>query len=187
MIEQRLYEHIAMVQKMIRSEAGKIDKAARLTAECLARGGGVYIFGNGGSAADAQHFAGELAGKYLQERKPLNVRALTVDSSVLTAIGNDYGFEGIFARQVRAHARKEDVLIGISTSGKSENVIRALQAGREIGTTNIGMTGGNGVQHMEGLCDALIVVQSIDTPRIQEGHEFAYHLICELVEKRFVE
>jgi D-sedoheptulose 7-phosphate isomerase len=146
-------------------------------------GGKVLICGNGGSAADSQHIAGELVGRFKLERRALDARALTTDTSILTALGNDYSLDCIFARQVEAYGKKGDVLLGISTSGKSKDVIKAFEEGRKIGTCNIALTGDNGGE-MKSLADLCFEVPSHDTPRVQEAHELIYHTICDLIEKK---
>jgi len=147
----------------------------------LRRGGKVLFCGNGGSAADAQHLAGEFVSRFHFDRSPLAAVALTTDTSVLTAIGNDYGYELVFERQVRGLGRPGDVLVGISTSGRSPNVLRALKAARETGLVTVGMTG-NQREAIEGLCDLCIRVPSRETPKIQEGHIVLGHALCGLVE-----
>jgi D-sedoheptulose 7-phosphate isomerase len=146
----------------------------------------LLIFGNGGSAADSQHIAGELVGRFNLERKALDARALTVDSSIITALGNDYSFEDIFSRQVEAYASKGDVLFGISTSGTSPNVLKAFKTGRDMGTYNICLTGDKKLfSDLYKICDLVLKVPSQETPRIQEYHTLIYHTICELVEENF--
>jgi D-sedoheptulose 7-phosphate isomerase len=152
--------------------------------EALKGGKKVLFFGNGGSAADAQHLAAELTGRYKRERRGLAGIALTTDTSALTAIGNDYGFDRIFDRQVEALAQKGDVLIGLSTSGNSENVLRALTLGRELGCQSIGFSGKSGGK-MAALCDINLIAPSDDTPRIQECHIFLGHLLCDGIERTF--
>ena len=144
-------------------------------------GGKVLIAGNGGSAADAQHIAGEFLSRLNFDRNPLPAIALTTDTSVLTAIGNDYGFDRAFERQVRGLGRPGDVFIAISTSGRSPNIIAALKAAREIGLTTIGFTG-NGIRPMDSLCDLRLSAPSDETPQIQQIHIVAAHAICGLVE-----
>lgn len=141
----------------------------------------VLFCGNGGSAADAQHLATELAGRFYLERAPLFAEALSTNTSFLTAVGNDYNFDTIFARAVTAKGREGDALIAISTSGKSKNVLKAIAAAKEKNMLIIGMTGASGGK-MLGLCDYLIQIPSKDTPRIQEAHILVGHIICELVE-----
>lgn len=147
------------------------------------RGGGKLLFaGNGGSAADAQHLAAEFLSRFARDRDPLPAIALTTDTSVLTAIGNDYGYEHVFERQVRGLGRKDDAFIAISTSGRSPNVLAALRAAREMGLTTIGFSGGNSAD-MGALCDLLLAVPSTETALIQQIHLVAYHAICGVVER----
>lgn len=160
---------------------GDITRAARAVADALRGGGKVLVCGNGGSAADAQHFAGELVGRYLRERPAWAAVALSTDTSVLTAVGNDYGFDRVFERQVHALGRAGDVLIGISTSGNSENVLRAMNAAREIGMTNIALTGQGGGK-MAAAAGILIAAPAKLTPRIQETHVTIIHLLCDIIE-----
>jgi len=168
------------------NQAGNIQKAANEIIKCLKNWNKVLLFGNGGSAADAQHIAGEFIGRFKLERKALPAIALTTDTSVLTAWPNDYEFSTVFARQVEALANKGDVLIGITTSGNSVNVIKAFEKGKEIGTVNISLTGNDGGK-VKPLSDININSESKNTPRIQECHMVAYHIICELVEREMVE
>lgn len=139
------------------------------------------LAGNGGSAADAQHIAGELVSRFAFDRPGLSAIALTTDSSIITSIGNDYGFEKLFARQVQAHGKTGDVFIGYSTSGKSPNILRAFEEARKQGLVCIGMTGNHGGP-MQALCDYLLEVPSNDTPKIQEGHLVLGHILCGLME-----
>jgi len=150
----------------------------------LKKGRKILICGNGGSAADAQHIAAELTGRYKIERKGLPAIALTTDTSALTAIGNDYGYEHVFSRQVEALARKGDLLIGISTSGNSRNVIYALQKAKEIGCRTIGFSGKGGGK-MNDVCDLNIIVPSDDTARIQEMHIMIGHILCQLIDNEY--
>ena len=159
----------------------EIAKAANLVVDALAHGKKVLVFGNGGSAADAQHIAAELVGRFVAERAPLPGIALTVDTSALTAIANDYGFEQIFARQVRGLGAEGDVAIAITTSGKSPNVLAAVAAAREKKMRVVGLTGGKGTE-FAAVCDACVVVPSTNTARIQEIHITVGHLICEAVD-----
>jgi D-sedoheptulose 7-phosphate isomerase len=148
-------------------------------------GNKILLFGNGGSAADAQHVAGELVGRFLQESEPWPVIALTTDSSIITAVGNDWEFAEIFARQVRALARPGDLVAGISTSGRSPNVIRGLRAAREKGAATVGFTGGNGGGMIEHV-DICFRAPAESTPRIQELHLLAWHTICEMIERELL-
>lgn len=152
-------------------------------ADTFRTGGKVLIAGNGGSAADAQHIAGEFLSRFLVDRNPLPAIALTTDTSVLTAVGNDYGYEAVFERQIRGLGRKGDVFIAISTSGRSPNIIKAMQAARALGMVNIGFTGtGPGAAVMAELSDFLLAAPTPDTPLIQQIHITAAHVICEIVE-----
>ncbi|WP_315054490.1 D-sedoheptulose 7-phosphate isomerase [Chryseobacterium indoltheticum] len=145
----------------------------------------LLIFGNGGSAADSQHIAAEFSGRFIKERRGLPAIALTTDTSVLTAIGNDYGFDEIFRRQVEAIANKGDVLLGISTSGNSQNVIKALEYGKLIGCKTFGLSGNSGGE-MNNCCDLNILVPSNVTARIQEMHILIGHIICEIVDEKII-
>ena len=161
--------------------AATLNEAALQMARCLANGGKILVCGNGGSAADAQHMTGELLGRFLMERRSLPAIALTVDTSTLTAVGNDYGYDEVFARQVSGLGKPGDVLVAISTSGNSPNLIRAIEEARKAGMTVIGFTGKGGGK-MAGLCDYNLCVTSPKTPLIQEMHEACMHLSCELID-----
>jgi D-sedoheptulose 7-phosphate isomerase len=178
----RVRESVALQAQL--AEEGHVEQlvgAAGLIAEALRGSRKLLLFGNGGSAADAQHIAAEFVGRFLRERSPLPALALTVNASAVTAIANDYGYEEVFARQVRAFGAAGDVAFGISTSGNSANVIRGLEAGREIGMHTIGLTGADGGR-MHEVCDECLCFPSASTPRIQEGHILMAHVICEIVE-----
>lgn len=154
--------------------------------ECVAayeRGNKVMIVGNGGSAADAQHFAAELVSRFNFDRPPLSAIALTTDTSILTAIGNDYGYRNVFSRQVQANGRAGDVFFAISTSGNSENVLHAMEVAKAMGIVVVGLTGGTGGA-MKALCDFCICAPSLSTPRIQECHLIIEHTICAVIEER---
>jgi D-sedoheptulose 7-phosphate isomerase len=138
--------------------------------------------GNGGSASDAQHIAAELSGRFYSDRPPLYAEALHVNSSFMTAVANDYGYDATYARMVAAAGKKGDILVGISTSGNSPNVVRAIQKAKELGMTTVGFTGNNGGT-MRDICDIMICVHSDDTPRIQEAHILVGHIICQLIEE----
>jgi D-sedoheptulose 7-phosphate isomerase len=159
----------------------KIEDAATVCVQCVRLGGKVLLAGNGGSAADAQHIAGEFVSRFAFDRPGMAAVALTTDTSILTAIGNDYGYEKIFARQIHAVGRAGDVFIGYSTSGKSPNVLEAFRAAREVGLICIGFTGNRGGA-MRDLCHHLLEVPSAETPKIQEGHLVLGHILCGLVE-----
>ena len=159
----------------------RIEKAAEMIIQSLRGGGKIHFCGNGGSAADAQHLAAELSGRFYYDRPPLNAEALHCNTSYLTAVGNDYGYEHIFARLLRGTAKKGDVLVGISTSGNSKNILCAYDVCKELGVNIISMTGATGGK-MKEMSDLLLNVPSTDTPRIQENHIMIGHIICELVE-----
>lgn len=159
-----------------------VEAASVACIDSLQRGGKVLLAGNGGSAAQAQHMAGEFMGRFAFDRPGLPALALTTDTSVLTAIGNDYGYDLIISRQVRVHGSKGDVFIGYSTSGQSPNILMAFEEARDCGLVCIGFTGNRGGPMLE-LCDILIEVPSSETPRIQEGHLLLGHILCGLVEK----
>ena len=159
--------------------------AAHSIRDCLSAGGKLLLMGNGGSAADSQHIAAELIGRFKKERKAIPALALTVDSSSLTALGNDYGFESIFSRQIEALANSNDAIIGISTSGNSKNIIRALNLARKIGAKTIGLMGNTGGS-MKDCVDIGIIVPSNDTARIQEVHITIGHIICEIIEQDLI-
>jgi D-sedoheptulose 7-phosphate isomerase len=173
---------IAFVERYLE----QIEKLSREIAERLKRGATVFLFGNGGSAADAQHIAAELVGRFSKDRPPLRAVALTTDTSVLTALSNDYGYETVFERQIEALGREGDVAIGISTSGNSENVYRALLKAKEMGLLTVGFLGKDGGKIKE-IVDYSFVVPSFETPRIQECHITLGHTLCEIVEKLLFE
>ena len=168
--------------RLERRSARAVAEAAETIVASLESGGTVYFCGNGGSAADAQHLAAELAGRYLGERPAIAAVALTTNSSALTAIGNDYGFERVFARQLEGVGTAGDVLVAISTSGGSPNVLAAIEAAHRQGMTVVGLTGLGG-RRFAALCDLALVTPSDATPRIQEGHIAMGHTLCELVER----
>jgi len=172
------------VSSKISNLSDSIQSIALLAIQTLQSEGKIVLFGNGGSAADAQHIAAELVGRYKMDRKGLPAIALTTDTSALTAIANDFGYENIFARQLEALLNKNDLVIGISTSGNSKNVINALDYANELGVKTIGLSGGDGGV-MNEICSHNLVVPSFDTPRIQEMHIFIGHTICHLVDIHF--
>jgi D-sedoheptulose 7-phosphate isomerase len=163
-----------------------VTQVALRIVESLNSGGKVIFFGNGGSAADSQHLAAEFTGRYLKERRALPALALSVNSSSLTAIGNDYGFDLVFARQLEALGRPGDVAVGLSTSGNSPNVIRALEAAKLKSIYTVSLTGKSGGK-LKNIADCTICMPSEETPRIQEGHILTGHLICEIVEENLFE
>jgi D-sedoheptulose 7-phosphate isomerase len=160
----------------------EISKAAELCCKCIRDGGTIYWAGNGGSAADAQHMAAELVGRYKRERKAIRSVALTTNTSNLTAIGNDYGYDRTFDRQLEAFVEGRDVLVAISTSGNSTNVIRAVELAKKVGAKIISLTGETGGK-LAPLSDVLLNVPSKDTPRIQETHFVIEHILCDLIEQ----
>lgn len=184
LVRQRLLEAQKTYQALGEDFVCAVDDAAALAIATLKGGGGVYLIGNGGSAADAQHWAAELVGRYLTEREPLNVHALTVNSSTFTALVNDYPPEEVFERQVRAHVRKGDVLVAISTSGTSANILKAVDTAQKQGAQVVAVTGKDGGD-LAPLAEVSFVAPSHDTPRIQEAHLLFGHCFCELVEAAF--
>jgi D-sedoheptulose 7-phosphate isomerase len=165
------------------SLSAQISSVVDLSVAALESGRVLYFAGNGGSAADAQHWAGELVSRFYYDRPGLAAVALTTDTSILTAIGNDYGYDYVFARQIEALGRAGDVFFAISTSGRSKNILRAIAAAKSRGLSVVGFTGEGGGD-MAGLCDICMQVPSRETPRIQEGHEFLGHMVCALIEAR---
>jgi len=182
-IENEFVEHLKVAQNMS-SLTDKVELAAQLCIDGLKNGSKILIFGNGGSAADAQHIAAEMVGRYKVERKGLPAIALTTDTSALTSIGNDYGYSHVFDRQVEALANKGDVVIGISTGGSSGNVVSALKLAKDIECKTIGFSGRDGGE-MNIICDISLVVPAEDTPRIQEMHIVIGHTICHLIDLEF--
>ncbi len=182
-----LLEHKKTVDSIINNYdlRDKIYAVAEMIHKSLKKGGQILLCGNGGSAADAQHIATEFVSRFYHERKALNAEALTVNTSTLTAIGNDYSFDRVFARQVEAKGRPGDILIGISTSGESKNIIEAFEAARKLNMSTIAFTGNKDCT-MKHLTDITIDIPSAETPRIQEMHIMTGHIICEIVEKEFV-
>jgi len=175
-------ESVALKQRFFAESAPLLLDVGLRIAASLRAGGKLLAFGNGGSAADAQHFAAELVGRYLRERAAWPALALTTDSSVMTAVGNDLGYENVFRRQVDAHGRKGDVAFGITTSGRSPNVLAALRTARERGLVTVGLTG-NGGGEAASLVDHLIDVPHRETARIQEVHAMVIHVLCQVVEE----
>jgi D-sedoheptulose 7-phosphate isomerase len=186
LVEQALEESQQVKARLAREQIGNLLKIAEIFTEVLHNGGTIYLCGNGGSAADAQHVAAEFVGRFLRERRPLPAIALTTNTSILTAIGNDYDFSQVFARQVRAQVTIKDVVAGITTSGKSPNVLQAVKAAREAGAKAVGFTGEPG-EPLGSLCDVCLKVPSSSTPRIQEAHILSWHVICDLVERHFAD
>lgn len=183
-IKNAISASIAAKQAMLADDdfLGKIRAAADAMLAAFRADGKVLFCGNGGSAADAQHLAAELSGRFYRDRAPLFAEALHVNSSFVTAVGNDYGYDEVFARMTEAAGRPGDVLVAISTSGNSPNILRAIEKARLRGMTVVGMTGAAGGK-MRGLCDVLLNAPSAETPRIQEAHILIGHILCELVER----
>jgi D-sedoheptulose 7-phosphate isomerase len=178
-------EHISVAELTLSVLSERIEDTGRIICKALKNGNKIFLFGNGGSAGDAQHIAAELMGRFLKERRGLPAIALTTDTSVLTAISNDYGYGHVFRRQVEALAAGGDVLIGISTSGNSENVVLALNEGKKLGCHLIGLSGRDG-GIMNEVCDINLVVPSKVTARIQEMHITIGHILCELVDNEII-
>lgn len=182
-IKSIIKESIKVKVGLYSSQIENIEKAATLIIKALKAGGKLLVFGNGGSAADSQHMVAELVGRFKKERKALAAIALTANTSILTALANDYGYEVVFARQIEALGKSGDVALGISTSGSSKNVIEAIRKAKSLGLKTIGLIGGNGGK-LKRECGVSILVNSKETPRIQEAHATIGHIICELIEDR---
>ena len=181
-IKRQLQDHRALIELLEQDLAPAIAEMGSMISAALTKGNKLLVLGNGGSAADSQHFVAEIVGRFKMERKALPAVALSTDTSILTAIGNDYGYERLFARQVKANGVKGDVFIGISTSGNSANIPAALEACREKDIVTVGMTGDAGGRMVE-LCDFCIKVPARETPRIQESHILIRHILCSIVEE----
>ena len=177
---------IAAKEAFVKQSADDIIRVAGWIQASLEQGGTLLLFGNGGSAADAQHLAAEFVNRFLINRRPLAALALTTDSSILTAVANDFSYEMIFSKQIEALGKPEDLALGISTSGNSPNVIKGIEAARVIGMKTVGLTGGT-LQpggKLTGLCDLVLNVPSDFTPHIQESHLWVEHILCEIIEKQ---
>lgn len=173
--------HIEVIEKLQKNNLDDIQHFAVMCSHALKNGNTIFFMGNGGSAADSQHLAAEFVGRFVRERRGFPAIALTTDTSILTAVGNDYGFDAVFARQVEALARCGDVVVGISTSGNSPNVVKAIEAAKALGAKTIGLTGMSGGK-LESLCDLCISVPSKVTARVQEAHILIGHIVCEYVD-----
>lgn len=180
-IRRQIQESIQVKRKLLENNVSTIKTMANIVVDSLKKGNRIYLMGNGGSAADAQHIAGEMIGRYKKDRKPLPVMAFTTDTSVITAIANDFGYDYCFAKQVDAFVKKDDVLIGISTSGNSQNIINAMKLARRRGANTIALTGKNG-GILNDCVDICLKVPSTDTPRIQESHITVAHILCSIIE-----
>lgn len=183
-IKNELLAHKKTIEILIENNLNDIENACNLAVETLQNGNKILLFGNGGSAADAQHIAAELTGRFVTERIPLPGIALTTDTSALTAIANDYGFDVVFSRQVQALARKGDLLIGISTSGNSQNVLKAFEKGKEIGCKSLALSGRDGGK-MKETADVSIIIADQITARIQEMHILIGHIICQAIDEAY--
>jgi D-sedoheptulose 7-phosphate isomerase len=183
--ERIIRDSIKTKEILLSSQISNMERAAWILINCLRSGGKVLIFGNGGSAADSQHMAAELVGRFKAERKAMAAIALTTNTSTVTAIANDYGYDAVFSRQIEAVGKRGDVAVAISTSGNSTSVINAVEKARSAGMETIGITGGGGGR-LKGLCDVSIIAASADTPRIQESHILIIHALCELVEGEMI-
>lgn len=184
MVIEELYAHQQLIQKVIDTLEVDIEAACSVIVSTLKNGNKVLVAGNGGSAADAQHIAAELSGRFVKERKALPGIALTTDTSAITAIANDYGYNHVFSRQVEALAQPDDLFIGISTSGNSEGILNAFKAASKIGCKTLGLSGRDGGK-MNGLCDLNIIIPSDVTARIQEMHILIGHILCKAVDDTF--
>jgi len=184
LVTERVRESAVVKQAML-ADSNLLELVRELAEVCvnsLEQGGKLLLFGNGGSAADAQHLAAELVGRYLRDRRALPAIALTTNSSCVTAIGNDYSYEEIFSRQIEAFGNRTDVAIGISTSGNSRNIVRGMQVARRVGMATAALTGRTGGV-LKGLVEYCLCIPSDETPRIQEGHILIGHVVCEIIEE----
>jgi D-sedoheptulose 7-phosphate isomerase len=183
-IDEQFTAHNETIKKVIEMDKTVLSHVADIIVYALRNGNKLILCGNGGSAADAQHIAAELTGRYKTERMSLPGIALTTDTSALTAIGNDYGYEYVFSRQLEGIGKSGDVLIGISTSGNSENIIKAFESAKRMGIKTVGLTGRDGGK-MNDVADYNIIIPSDDTPRIQEMHILIGHTICQIIDNSF--
>jgi D-sedoheptulose 7-phosphate isomerase len=181
-IAQQIRDSIAVKEQLLKAYVPLIENMALKVSNCLMQGGKLLFMGNGGSASDSQHLAAEFVGRYEKERRPLAAVALTTDTSILTAVGNDYGFEKIFERQIEALGKKGDVLFAISTSGNSKNVLIGVHKAKQMNIYTIGFSGGSGGE-LKSLVDLSLVIPSKKTSRIQESHIFIGHMLCECVDE----
>jgi len=181
-IQDKLLESIQVKEELMRESIDQIIQIANYVIDCLKKGGKIILFGNGGSAADSQHLAAEFVGRFQKDRKALAAIALTTDTSILTSLANDYGYEIIFAKQIEALGNRNDVAVGISTSGKAKNVIQGIKKAKEMNLGTIALTGGDG-GILAKIADVSLIVPSKITARIQEAHITIGHIICELAEE----
>jgi D-sedoheptulose 7-phosphate isomerase len=185
-IKDILLESIQVKEEVLHTSVGKIMEITELVIDSLKKNGKVIVFGNGGSASDSQHIAAELIGRFKKDRNALAAIALTTNTSILTALANDYGYEVVFAKQIEGLGQKNDVAIGISTSGKAKNVVMAIKQAKKIGMKTVALTGADGGE-LAKTADVVLVVPSSNTARIQEAHITIGHIICEMVEQAFSE
>jgi len=185
-IEQQLQESIDIKKQLLSTQLNVLRNIADVILHAFREKHCVYLMGNGGSAADAQHIAGELIGRFEMNRQPLPALALTTDSSVITAIANDFGYDSCFSRQVEALVKSGDVVIAFTTSGNSKNILNAIEKAKSLGATTVGFTGANGGQ-LKNAVDICIKIPSLSTPRIQECHITVGHILCSLIEKELFE
>jgi D-sedoheptulose 7-phosphate isomerase len=180
LLRKALADHQS-VMTQLESLLPEIDRIGQMMRACLQRGNKILLMGNGGSAADSQHIAAEIVGRYKRERRGLPAIALTTDTSILTAVGNDYGFDQVFSRQVEALCDPQDVVVGISTSGNSANVVKAIEVAKQIGAITVLLSGGSGGKLAE-MCDYKLVMPAKETARVQEAHLFVAHSLCEIMD-----
>lgn len=184
LLESSILEHQEVMEEVRRKLKNEIEVIGVKCKNALNRGNTIFFMGNGGSAADSQHLAAELVGRFVKERKGLPAIALTTDTSILTAIGNDYGYEDVFRRQVEALVKENDIVIGITTSGNSTNIVKAVSRAKDTGAITIGLTGKDGGKLKE-ICDHCLVIPSNNTARIQEAHILIGHIICEMIDEEY--
>lgn len=182
---ERIFESSSEIIHDSKILSSQIEKSIELITKSIKNGNKIILFGNGGSAADAQHMAAEFIGRFMKERKSFPAIAISTDTSVITAIGNDYSFDRIFSRQIESLVKKGDVIIAISTSGRSKNILEGLKASKKLGAKVISLTGKNGTK-MKLKSDVFLNVPSVETSRIQEAHRTIIHIICEIVENELV-
>ena len=182
-IKKNFSDHLDVINKVLESNIDSIDEFGDLLTTCLESDGTIFWCGNGGSASDSQHRSAELVGRFNKDRRALRSIALTTDTSILTSVGNDYGFKEIFSRQLEALGSSGDVLVGISTSGNSENIIRAFKVAKNLGITTLALTGKDG-GNLKTISDHYLIVTSESTARIQESHILIGHILCDLIEKK---
>jgi D-sedoheptulose 7-phosphate isomerase len=182
-IKKNFSEHTNVINNTLEANNSLIEHYGELLSSCLEKKGTIFWCGNGGSASDSQHLAAELVGRFKKNRRALKSVSLTTDTSILTSVGNDFGFEEIFSRQIEALGSSGDILVGISTSGNSENILTAFKAAKKLGVLTLGLTGKNGGK-LKDIADHCLIVTSESTARIQEAHILIGHILCEIIEER---